>query len=76
MSYFRCTDKELGYSNFISEEWRGKWSLADDQKIVIKQGDKGSCVVVWDRVDYLLETERKLNDEKACRSVTFNRKLI
>lgn len=48
MSYFRCTDKELGYSNFISEEWRGKWSLADDQKIVIKQGDKGSCVVVWD----------------------------
>ena len=33
------------------------WSLADDQKIVIEQGDKGSCVVVWDRVDYLLETE-------------------
>ena len=57
MSYFRSTDKELGYSNFISEEWKGVWSLADDQKIVIEQGDKGSCVVVWDRVDYLLETE-------------------
>ena len=51
-------------------------SLADDKQIVIKKADKGSCVVVWDRDDYLLEAERQLKDEKIYRSVTFNEKLI
>ena len=51
-------------------------SLVDDKKIVIKKADKGSCVVVWDRDDYLLEAERQLKSEKIYRSVTFNEKLI
>ena len=51
-------------------------SLADDKQIVIKKADKGSCVVVWDRDDYLLEAERQLKSEKIYRSVTFNEKLI
>ena len=45
----------LEYSNFTSVQ-----SLADDKQIVIKTVDKGSCVVVWDKDDYLLETERQL----------------
>ena len=32
-------------------------SLADDRNFVIKKADKGSCVVVWDRNDYLLKLE-------------------
>ena len=52
------------------------WSLADDKQILTKKADKGSCVVVWDRDDYLLEAERQLKDEKIYRSITFNEKLI
>ena len=47
-----------------------------NKQIVIKKADKGSCVVVWDRDDYLLEAERQSKDEKIDRSVTFNEKLI
>ena len=60
---FKVVDKELGYSNFTSEEWKALRSLADDKQIVIKKADKGSCVVIWDRDDYLVEAERQLKDE-------------
>ena len=30
--------------------------MANDRSILIKKADKGSCVVVWGRNDYLLET--------------------
>ena len=51
-------------------------SLADDKQIGIKKAGKGSCVVVCDRDDYLLEAEKQLNDGKVYRSVNFNEKLI
>ena len=38
--------------------------LADDKNIIIKKADKGSCVVVWDREDYLAEGYKQLEDEK------------
>ena len=50
--------------------------LADDKQIVIKKADKGSCVVIWDRDDYLAEAERQLKDENVYRNVNFNEKLI
>ena len=50
--------------------------LPDDKQIVIKKVAKGSCVMVWDRNDYLLEAERQLKNEKIYRSVTFKQKLI
>ena len=37
-------------------------SLANDSSIVIKKADKGSCVVVWDREDYIAEAEKQLRD--------------
>ena len=64
------------YSNFTSEEWKTMRFLAEDKQIVIKKAEKSSRVVVWDRDDYILETERQLKDEKIYRSVTFNEKLI
>ena len=73
---FKVVDKELGYSNFTSEEWKALRSLADDKQIVIKKADKGSCVVIWDRDDYLAEAERQLKDENVYRNVNFNEKLI
>ena len=39
-------------------------SLAGDRSIVIKKVNKGSCVVIWDRNDYLLEAEKQLKDKK------------
>lgn len=43
---FEISDKQLGYSNFSTEEWKAMRSLTDDRNIVIKKADKGSCVVV------------------------------
>ena len=37
-------------------------SLADDKVIVIKKADKGPCIVVWNRNDYLREAEKRLED--------------
>ena len=36
--------------------------MADDRSIIIKKADKGSCVVVWDRKDYIGEAEKQLWD--------------
>ena len=37
-------------------------SLAEDRDIIIKTADKGSCVVVWGREDYLAEGYKQLTD--------------
>ena len=37
--------------------------LANDRSIVMKKADKGSCVVAWDREDYIAEASNQLNDE-------------
>ena len=73
---FKVVDKELWYSSFTSEEWKALRSLADDKQIVIKKADKGFCVVIWDRDDYLPEAERLLKDENVYRNVNFKEKLI
>ena len=36
--------------------------LADDRSIIINLADKGSCVVVWDREDYLAKEYKQLCD--------------
>ena len=46
----------------MKEEWLAMRRLAEDCSIVIKPADKGSCVVVWDRTDYLLEVGKHLSD--------------
>ena len=41
------------------EEWLAIRALADDRTIVIKRPHKEPCVVVWNRMDYLLEAKKK-----------------
>ena len=60
---FRISHEILTYSNLTKEEWQAFRSLADDRSIVIKKADNGSCVVVWDRDDYLSEAEKQLCDK-------------
>ena len=38
--------------------------LRSDRTIVVKEADKGSGVVVWDREDYIKEAESQLNDSE------------
>ena len=68
---FKVVDKELGYSNFTSEDWKALRSLAADKQIVIKKADKGSCAVIWDRDNYPAEAERQLKDEMFIEMLTF-----
>ena len=45
---FDICKKQKTYSNFNNEEWKAVRSLADDQNLVIKKANNGSCVVAWD----------------------------
>ena len=36
--------------------------LAEDRNIITKPADKWSCIVLWDREDYLAEADKQLQD--------------
>ena len=57
--------------NLSKEEWLAMRELAEDRSIVMKPADKGSCVVVWDRADYLLKAEKYLSDLSTYKEVKF-----
>ena len=44
-------------------EWQALKNLKEDRSMIIKPADKGSCVVAWDREDYLAEGYKQLNGE-------------
>ena len=50
-------------------------TLADDRNIVIKKADKGSCVVIWDRYDYIVEEEVSIKMNKFIKKFLLNRML-
>ena len=45
--------------------------MAEDHSIFIKPADKGSCVVVWDKLDYLAEAENHLKDINTYQDIKF-----
>ena len=66
----------LGYSNFSKEEWQAMRALANDRSIVIKKADKGLCVVIWDRNDYIAEAEKQLSDENIYKDINFQDEIL
>ena len=70
------TQDSLRYSNLSQEEWRAVRYLADDRSIVIKKGDKGSRVVVWDRWDYIKEAEKQVADSTVYKEINYNKKIL
>ena len=58
------------YSNLAPDEQEALRNLSRDDSIVIKGADKGSAVVVWDKEDYLKESENHLGDS----NTSFSRK--
>ena len=54
------------------EERQAIYSLRDDNLIVIKEADKGSRIVVWDREDYLAEARTQLKDKDVYQEIKGN----
>ena len=50
------------FSNLSIGERQALYDLKSDKTIVIKEADKGSAVVVWDREDYCAEAYRQLDN--------------
>ena len=73
---FEMSLGNLNYSNTSKGDGQAIKPLEDDRTIVIKRVDKGSCVVVWNRMDYLLEAEKQLSDWNVYESVEFKEKLL
>ena len=46
------------------------YSLKNDNSVTIKDADKGSPVVAWDRDGYLRETKKQLNDKNVDKELT------
>ena len=63
-------------SNMSKEEWEALRGLADDRSIVIKQADKGSCVVVWYRDDYIKEANKQLEYKTIYKEINFKETIL
>ena len=50
--------------------------MADDRSIIIKKADKGSCIVIWGRNDYLMEAEKQLSDKKVYQEVSNSENIL
>ena len=59
-----ATDTKISYSKLTKEERLTLNSLRDVTSIIIKEADKSSRVVVWERKDYLKEAEKQLSDKE------------
>ena len=67
---------KLKHSNTSKEDWQAISALADDRTIVIKKADEGSCVVILDRMVYLLEAKKQLSNSSVYKSVNFKQQLL
>ena len=65
-------DYKVGYSNLTKGERDAIYLLKNDNSVIIKEADKGSAVVVWDREDYLKEAKNQLNYKNVYKELTGN----
>ena len=54
---------KIGYSYLTKGDRDAVFLLKFDNSVLIKEVDKGSAVVVWDRENYLKEVNNQLNDK-------------
>ena len=64
------SNDKLSYCNLTKAEKEALQSLKNDNSIVIKEADKGSGVVVWDREDYIREASGQLGDSGVYEELT------
>ena len=65
-----CTEIKHTYYNLTREEQQAVYNPKNDQFIVIKEADKGSTVVIWDKKDYLMEVEKQLSCKETYEEVS------
>ena len=58
--------------NLTKEERLAVKRLAEVRSTVIKSADKGFCVVVWNRTDYLIEVKKDLSESNTYKEVKFD----
>ena len=73
---FEITKEPTRFFNLSLEEWWARRTLADDRSIVIKKADKGSCIVIWDRADYLREAKKQLSNKNVYQEVQFKKQTL
>ena len=61
---------------FGREEWKVLKYLAEEKSIVIKSADKISCVVIWDRENYVKKADRQLSDNKVYMDVKYTKNMF
>ena len=61
---------KIGYSNLTKGGRDAVYSLKNDNSIIIKEADKRSAVLVWDRDGYLREAKNQLNDKNVYKELT------
>ena len=44
-------------------------SLENDRNVITKSADKGSSIVMWDRLNYLAEAENQFSDSNTYKEV-------
>ena len=72
----KAIERPRGYFNLSKEERDAVRSLADDRNIVIKTADKGSCLVIWDRNNFVKEAEIQLSNQNVYKSVEFKIEIL
>ena len=66
----------MGYSSLSKEECEAVSTLADDRDIVIEKVDKGLCVIIWDRNDYITEEESQLKNKLVDKKVFLKQDML
>ena len=56
-------------SNLTANEWKVLKGLRDDEEIMVLPADKGKCLVVMDRDEYIRKMEEKLADETTYKRI-------
>ena len=65
-----CTEIKHSYYNLNRTERQAMYGLKNDQSIVIKEADKGSAVVIWDKKNHLMEAEKQLSCKESYEKVS------
>ena len=71
---FSLISKREKVYNLTNDWYLVMSSLENDRNFITKSADKGSTIVVWDRLDYLAEAEKQLSDSSTYKDVKLSEK--
>ena len=69
-NFFLALKLSILIYNLTREEQQATYNLKNDQSIVIKEANKGSAVVIWDKKDYLMEAEKQFSYKETYEKVS------